>query len=123
MIKRWRLGQLAGSLTLALQSKRLDGGDPLSDSRHCPEFIRRGICKVKNPSPPAVDEFHGANIRMNVLRRSRFLVQELVTLFTGENIVAFVDGFGADHKLWNVTQGAAGCRHYLMARDDVAGIE
>ena len=59
--------------------------------------MQRGIREVQNPPPPAVDEFHGANVGMKVLRRSRLLAQKLIALFTGENIVPFVDGFGPDH--------------------------
>src|SRR5450759_1982053 len=123
MKSRWRVSQFAGSLTLAKQSKCPHGQGALFNSRHGPEIIRRKTRKVKNPSLPAVDEFLGTNIGMKVPGCRRLLVQELTALFTGENIVPFVDGLGSDDKLWYLTQGTAGFFHDEMAVYDAPGAE
>src|SRR5271166_1715834 len=78
---------------------------------------------MENPSLLAINEFHGTNIGMKILRSAWLLVQEFSALFAGENIVSFVDWLGADHKLRNIAQWTARFFNDKMTVHDGASVE
>src|SRR5208282_1713108 len=86
---------------------------------HGSKVVRRGIFEIQNPPAVTVNEFHRSNIGVKVLRCARLLAQKLVTLAASEDIVPFVDRFGADHKLRHVAQGVAGLFNDEMPVYDV----